>query len=450
MQSARYVHRRSSVATMPRAMTRKLPVSAVPAADAAPVSRPISVKRIKRMRLNWFVVGSLFGVGISFFMSLLVTTLVVPRYHEILAEHKAMETAAAKESTPAPAETAAVIRPAPITSQPAPRRESLGDDKVAKELAMPIPAPAREELAKQQEAKLAAAALKEQLKNKAFRGYGVIKSSLFQGGASAGIPNAAMQEIVRAFSYDVDFQRDIHPGDTIEVLMTPNKPAKTSNKPEKGKKLAKGKDMRVLLYAALTLDGEKHEIFRYDNGNGALAWYDAAGKSIKKSLLATPVNAVHITSGYGMREHPVLGYTKFHRGVDFAGATGTPIMAAGDGEVTFKGWKNGYGNFVVIKHNASYETAYGHISKFGKIQVGSRVKQGQVIAYVGMTGMATGPHLHYEVRLNGDQVNPTAKQFNLATGLTGKQLASFKATKANIARELASLSKPASAQVASR
>jgi murein DD-endopeptidase MepM/ murein hydrolase activator NlpD len=436
-------------------MTKKLTISAVPATVTAPVIRPVSVKRIKRMRFNWFVIGTLFGVGASFFMSFIVSTLVMPRYHAIVAEHKAMETAAAEQLAPASTSKLTTAdretRPAPVTSKPAPRRESLDNDKAAKELAMPLPPPAREELA-EQEAKIAVAAAKEDLKNKSFRGFGTVRTSLFQAGSSAGIPFATMQEIVKAFSYDIDFQREIHPGDTIEVLMTPNKTATKASKNKKSDKTlanAKPSDKRILSYAALTLRGKKHEIFRFDNG-GSFAWYDASGKSIKKSLLATPLNAAHITSGYGMREHPVLGYTKFHRGVDFAGAVGTPIMAAGDGVVTFKGWKNGYGNFVTIKHNSTYETAYGHISKFGKIKVGGRVKQGQVIAYVGMTGMATGPHLHYEVRMNGDQVNPTAKQFNLASGLSGKQLASFKAAKANIATELASLSKPTSAQVASR
>ena len=429
-------------------MTKKLPISAIPATDVAPVTRPISLKRIKRMRLNWFVIGSLFGVGISFFMSFVLTTLVIPHYDAIVAQHTAASTLAKADAATNASDFAAnpVQTAAPTTATNAPRRESLDNDKTAKELAISIPAPAREELANT-DVKAAAAEVKEQLKNSAFRGYGKVKTSLFQAGASAGIPFATMQEIVKAYSYDVDFQREIHPGDTIEVLMTPNKSA---NKPSKHKKSgipskiaikAKSGDQRVLRYAALTLQGKKHEIFRFDTG-GSVAWYDASGKSIKKSLLATPINAAHITSGYGMREHPVLGYTKFHRGVDFSGATGTPIMAAGDGEVTFKGWKNGYGNFVIIKHNSSYETAYGHISKFGKIQVGGRVKQGQVIAYVGMTGMATGPHLHYEVRYNGDQVNPTAKQFNLASGLAGKQLAAFKTAKANIASELASLSKP--------
>ena len=246
-----------------------------------------------------------------------------------------------------------------------------------------------------------------------------------------------MNEIVRAFSYDIDFQRDIHRGDTFEVLTD----RQTSASGRVG-------GYGAPRYAALTLEGEKYEIYRYKNADGDYAWFDSKGNNVKKSLLRTPINAATITSSFGMRMHPLLGYTKMHKGVDFGAATGTPIMAAGDGIVEFKGWKTGYGNFVVIKHNNTYETAYGHISKFGNISVGNRVRQGQVIAYVGMTGAATGPHLHYEVRENDTQVNPVAKQFNMASGLTGKALAAFNATRQSVLKELTSLSKPV--KVASR
>ena len=156
-----------------------------------------------------------------------------------------------------------------------------------------------------------------------------------------------MSEILKAYSYDIDFQREIHPGDTIEVLMEP-----------KSEKSAGTSLFGSPRYAVLTLQGEKHEIFRFKNAYGDYAWFDAKGNSVKKSLLRTPLSVAHITSGFGMREHPLLGYTKMHKGVDFGATTGTPIMAAGDGTVEFKGWKNGYGNFVIIKHNNTCQRIY--------------------------------------------------------------------------------------------
>jgi len=422
-------------------MPLKLPFSPVPATDSAP-ARMLSAKRVHRLRLNWFVVGSVFGVGISFFVSFLAATLVIPHYQEMRQQRERVANAAPVQSSLA---LAPLAIDTPLTTPPRTnarviadrtlaRHETIGGSSAAKELAIAVPANASPSV--DVEKKRLAALEKPKALEKTYRGFGVIKTSLLQGGASAGIPSAAMQEIIRAFSHNVDFQRDIHPGDTIEVLIDRN-PAK----PGKGK--IKEKTGSTLRYAALTLGGKKHEIFRFDG-----AWYDASGKSIKKSLLATPVSVAQITSGFGMREHPVLGYNRFHRGVDFGASQGTPILAAGDGVVTFKGWKGGYGNFVTIRHNNTYETAYGHISRFGKIQVGSRVKQGQPIAYVGMTGTATGPHLHYEVRMNGEQVNPTARQFNLASGLGGKQLAQFKNAKSRTLTELASLAKPR--QLASR
>ena len=308
------------------------------------------------------------------------------------------------------------------------RHESLGDKAAVKELAMKLPNFSTVELERLNDGKFNVAATKEALSNKAHRAVGVVKTSLLQAGADGNIPMSVMNDVVKAFSYDVDFQRDIHPGDKVEVLMDRQTTAD-------GRVGATG----AVRYAALTLRGKKKEIFRFKDGSNDFAWYDAKGNSIKKSLLRTPVSAVHITSGFGMRTHPIMGYTKMHRGVDFGAATGTPIMAAGDGTVEFKGWKTGYGNFVVLRHNNTYETAYGHISRFADIKVGGRVKQGQVIAYVGMTGAATGPHLHYEVRQNDQQVNPVAKQFNMASGLTGKQLASFMATKKTVSAELAAL-----------
>ena len=548
-------------------------ISPVPAVVTEPVSRPFSHKRISRLRINWFVVGSVFGVGISFFMNFLVTALVIPQYEAMMGRSRgdiafndsskpaapaapaapqvavaeptapdhsfkladiagifmtdARPTAAAPapaapeqphtgwfslshlfhhdttapaEATPADDEQDDVADADATTSKAAPaaapakptinypqnltlrigngetllsmllrhnvpaadahnviaalkgklnpgslkagqqitltlaRHETLQNAAAVQELAIKLPNFSTVELSSTPSGAFSVSAIKAELKDRAFHPVGIVKTSLYQGGASAGIPLSTMREIVTAFSYDVDFQRDIHPGDKIEALLD----RKQTDDGQVG-----GYDN--LRYAALTLHGRKMEIFRFKDGNGDYAWYDAKGNSVKKSLLRTPIDAATITSGFGMRMHPILGYTKFHKGVDFGAAQGTPIMAAGDGIIEQRGWVNGYGNFILIKHNDKYETAYGHMSRFGAIPEGGHVKQGQVIGYVGMTGQATGPHLHYEVRENGTQVNPTQKQFNLATGLTGKQLASFNANKQGMIREMASLSKPAAA-----
>lgn len=484
----------------PRAKVKPIAmISPVPAAATGDVSRPMSVKRVQRLRVNWFMVGSVFGVAVSFFMNFMVTAIIMPQYESVMGRHrgdfsfaegkKGTEIAKHAPSTPDDMVTAANAPEVPkyprnltlkvengdtlvgmllknnVPSNEAhnvvaalkaefnprslkvgqkisitlARHETLNDAAAVKELAIKLPNLSTVELARRNNGDFSVAAIKAELKDRAYRGFGTVKTSLFQAGYDAGIPGGAMGEVVQAFSYDVDFQRDIHPGDTIEVLLD-------------RKETAEGNvgGYGNVRYAALTLNGKKHEIFRFKDAYG-VAWYDAKGNSVKKSLLRTPINAVRITSGFGMRRHPILGYSKMHQGVDFGASQGTPIMAAGDGIVKFKGWMNGYGNFVQIQHNGTYSTAYGHMSRFATIKQGGRVKQGQVIGYVGMTGRATGPHLHYEVRANGRQVNPAARQFNLASGLSGKQLASFNATKQSVNAELAAVKKSMqSAQVASR
>jgi murein DD-endopeptidase MepM/ murein hydrolase activator NlpD len=320
------------------------------------------------------------------------------------------------------------------------RHEKLGDATAVKELAIRLPNLSTIELQQLTDGHYNVAATQEKLASQPYHAVGVVKSSISQAAANAGVPMKVLNELIKAYSYDIDFQREIHPGDRIEVLME----RKVSKEGHVG-------GYGEARYAVLTLSGRRHEIYRFKDGYGDVAWYDGKGNAVKKSLLRTPLNAAHITSGFGMREHPILGYTKFHRGVDFGATQGTPIMAAGNGVVEQKGWVNGYGNFVLIRHNGTYETAYGHCSRFANIRVGERVKQGQVIAYVGMTGMATGPHLHYEVRQNSAQVNPTAKQFNLASGLAGKQLAAFKSLKQGVTRDITLADKVVpSQQLASR
>jgi murein DD-endopeptidase MepM/ murein hydrolase activator NlpD len=478
---------------------KKIPfVSPIPAMAAGPVVRPVSAKKLKRLRMNWFVIGSIFGIGASFFMNLLVTAVVPGLGFKDwgLGTHATKPMQELANSTK-PLMVKAVATPPPNPQSPIPnpvtyprtlalevgrgdtllamlvgqnvpsdeahrvvaslkpkfnpgalkvgqtisvtldRHEKLGDRAAVKELAIKLPNLSMVELQRINGQKFSVDAIKPTLTANAYRARGVVKSSFSQAADDAGLPMSAINELIKVYSYDVDFQREIHPGDTLEVLLD----RKTTKEGEVG-------GYENLRYAALTLQGKKHEIIRFKDSSGEFAWYDGKGESVKKSLIRTPIDGARISSGFGMRNHPVLGYSKMHRGVDFAAPTGTPIFAAGDGVVTFKGWKGGYGNFVEIRHNGTYSTAYGHISRFGNIKQGSRVKQGQVIAYVGSTGMSTGPHLHYEVRANGDQVNPVAKQFNLAGRLIGKQLAAFKTRKQAMIGELASLA--GTKQVASR
>lgn len=258
---------------------------------------------------------------------------------------------------------------------------------------------------------------------------GEINSSLYVTAQNAGLSEQMISEIIRAYSYDVDFERDIKEGDHFEALFE-----KMVTKD--GDVVGAGK----LLYAELTTRGKEMKIYPFKDGTGNVRFYNEKGISVIKQLLRTPLDIVRITSGFGMRRHPILGYSRMHRGVDFAASQGTPILAAGDGIVSYAGRKGAYGNYISVKHNATYETAYGHTSRFARgIRTGVRVKQGQVIAYVGMTGLATGPHLHYEIHQKGIQVNPANVKFMGNDRLGGRQLALFKQHIAGIDRQIAAL-----------
>lgn len=258
---------------------------------------------------------------------------------------------------------------------------------------------------------------------------GRINSSLYVTAEKAGLPPSLIDEIINAYSYDVDFQRDIQPGDRIDVLF---------NRLETGAGRHVGQGH--VMYADLTIGNRHLRIYRYTDRQGNTGYYDAKGESVRKALLRTPIPGARITSSFGMRFHPILGYSRMHRGEDFGAPVGTPIFAAGDGVVKVERLEHGYGNFMVLQHNRIYSTAYAHISHFARgIHVGSRVKQGQVIAYVGMTGLATGPHLHFEVRVNGSQVNPAKVKFKTGAILAGRDLKEFRHTVAHIRNELADI-----------
>ena len=267
------------------------------------------------------------------------------------------------------------------------------------------------------------------LEHKMTRAGGRIESSLYETGMASGIPPALLEQIVSAYSYDVDFQRDIQPGDALDVLF---ERLQTKN----GGNAGHGD----VLFANLNLGDRNLKLYRYVDKNGHADYYNEKGESIRKALLRTPVNGARISSGFGWRNHPVLGYSRMHRGVDFAAPTGTPIYAAGDGTVEYAGRKGGYGNYLLIKHNGTYASAYGHISHFASgMASGHKVKQGQIVAYVGQTGLATGPHLHYEILVNGSQVNPSNVKFKTGGALLGKELVAFRTTVKKIEAQLAAM-----------
>ena len=244
----------------------------------------------------------------------------------------------------------------------------------------------------------------------------VIDDSLYITARKKGVDDEALMQLIRLFSWDVDFQHDVHAGDSFaivyDVLGTED-----------------GEHMRVekLRYAGLTLRGSLIEAYRFEHADGTVGYYDAEGRSMRKWLMRTPIDGARLSSGFGKRRHPILGYTKMHKGVDFAAPRGTPIFAAGDGVVVEAGRKGAYGNYVRIRHNAEYSTAYAHLKGFSsKIRAGERVGQGQVIGYVGSTGRSTGPHLHYEVLERGRQINPLKVKKQVTAKLEGSELAAFR------------------------
>lgn len=250
---------------------------------------------------------------------------------------------------------------------------------------------------------------------KTYAGYAKIQNSLYGSAERAGIPPQVLADVIRLYSRNIDFQRDIRQGDEIEVMYD-------------GQETADGsyKKYGNIIYANLTIGGKQVPLYRYDDGNRA-DFYDEQGRTTRKTLLKTPIDGARVSSGFGMRRHPILGYTKMHKGIDFAAPTGTPIYAAGDGTINFAGRKNGYGNFVSVRHSSEIETHYGHMYRFAAgMRRGAHVSQGDVIGYVGMTGRATGPHLHYEVALNGRQVNPRSVDLPTGENLKGKDLDKFK------------------------
>jgi len=235
----------------------------------------------------------------------------------------------------------------------------------------------------------------------------IIKNNLYSSAINAGVEPNIIVEFARIYGFEVDFQRDIRKGDWFEIFY--EKFEDDNNKV---------RDTGKIIYASMYVNGEEINLYNFKDKNEE-EYYDIKGKSITKSLMKTPINGARLSSSYGMRKHPILGYNKMHRGTDFAAPSGTPIMASGSGTVTRARWCGGGGNCVKIKHNSTYETIYAHMKAFAKgIKEGRKVRQGQIIGYVGSTGMSTGPHLHYEVVVNGKKVN--SQRLKLPSGKTLK------------------------------
>jgi len=239
--------------------------------------------------------------------------------------------------------------------------------------------------------------------------------SIYETALRNKVPPNVIEDMIRIYSYDVDFQRRVQPGDSFDVFFAgEDEGAASTEKSE-------------VLFASLTVGGETKKYYRFQTPDDAVVdFYDETGKSAKKFLVRKPVNNAIMRSGFGSRRHPILGYVKMHTGVDWATSYGTPIFASGNGVVESAGWEGGYGKYVKIKHNNGYETAYGHMSAFAKgLEVGKRVRQGQVIGFVGSTGTSTGSHVHYEILVNGRFVDPMRIKLPRGRSLEGGILTSF-------------------------
>ena len=253
-----------------------------------------------------------------------------------------------------------------------------------------------------------------------------IESNLYSSAVKSGIEPNVIVEFARIFGFEVDFQRDIRKNDWFEIcyerFVDDNNVVKDTGK---------------IIYASMFVNNKEINLYNFKFGNES-GFYDLNGKSIVKALMKTPINGARLSSGFGNRKHPILGFTKHHNGTDFAAPTGTPIMASGSGTVITAGWCGNGGNCVRIRHNSSYTTGYGHLSKFAT-KVGRKVRQGQIIGYVGNTGMSTGPHLHYTVKYNGKFIN--SQKLKLPSGkiLKGEERKEFEIERIKIDLKLSEL-----------
>ena len=281
--------------------------------------------------------------------------------------------------------------------------------------------------------KFAPEELRREFERRIVRSSGTIKYSLYVAATRAKLPVNVLMEMIRIFSWDVDFQRDIQPGDRFDVVYE-------RLFDDHGGPVRAGKVLR----ASLTLSRVGLTYYRFTPSDDEIAdYFDAKGRSVRKALLRTPIDGARLTSRYGKRKHPILGYTRHHPGVDFGAPKGTPIYAAGDGKVEAAGWEGNYGRYVRLRHNRELKTAYAHMTRIAKgVRRGKRVRQGQVIGYVGSTGLSTGPHLHYEVLVKGRRKNPMSVKLPTGRQLKGKELAGFEASLAKLETSIATARPP--------
>lgn len=440
------------------------------------VSRTAERVRTRKLRLTWLVVGLAFGLG--------CTSALTPMFNQdapLEAQTETVETPVLAAAEPIPQPSVATIATPNVAAYPLafnlkvekgdtfislltdagvpydeaqnvaasirsvfnPRKLGEGSKvalqldkgpdggKIIRSMKLPVSALSTIEVARAKDDSFIVKKVDAPVFKKLAHVGGRIDSSLYQTGAEAGIPPAMLNEIINAYSYDVDFQREIKQGNAMDVLFE-------RLETKDGAIASNGN----LVYAELELSDRRLKLYRYTDKSGNADFYNERGESIRKALLRTPINGAKITSGYGMRNHPLLGYTKMHRGVDFGAPIGTPIYAAGDGTVEFVGQKGGYGNYLKLKHNGLYSSAYAHLSRFASgIAPGKRVKQGQIVAYVGTTGASTGPHLHYEILAGNDQVNPANVKFKTGQVLAGKELLAFRDNMNKVEAKLASIAR---------
>ena len=272
--------------------------------------------------------------------------------------------------------------------------------------------------------------IKKNLEKINFLAQGVIQNSLYGSASKVGVDPEIIIEFARIFGFEIDFQRDIRANDEFKIFYE-------RYEDDDGETHKNGN----ILFAYMKNNGREITLYRYTDAKKISGYYTADGKSIEKALMKTPINGARLSSVFGFRKHPILGYNKLHQGTDFAAPRGTPVMASGSGTVERASWFGAYGKYVSIRHNSTYKTAYAHLSGFGKgIKAGTKVQQGRIIGYVGSTGRSTGPHLHYEVLVNNKRVN--SQRLNLPSGrsLNKEEIIDFN-TQIKRVKELAATSK---------
>lgn len=255
-----------------------------------------------------------------------------------------------------------------------------------------------------------------------FLAKGVIVNSLFASAQKNDVDAEVIVEFARIFGFEIDFQRDIRKNDEFKIFYE-------RFEDDEGENFKNGN----ILFAYLKNSGREIKLYRYKDSKNNIGYFTPDGKSIEKALMKTPINGARLSSGFGFRKHPILGYNKLHQGTDFAARRGTPVMASGSGTVERASWFGAYGKYVRIRHNSTYKTAYAHLSKFGRnIKAGKKVRQGQIIGYVGSTGRSTGPHLHYEVLVNNKRINSQRLKLPSGKKLSKNEMGNFNLEKQRI------------------